>query len=126
MALLSFERNFNNMDLDSAKASVYTEKFGVFYVKLSLLEIGMYISGITVKKSPKYGGWWVQMPYFKDRTGSAKKYIEFDQESSARETIERLCIKAVEEKVTSSNSYNDTLPNNEDFDRPVDFSAQSY
>ncbi len=84
------------MKLEDAKASVYAEKKSVFYLKLSF-ETGSYISGITVRKSPKYGGWWVQMPYFRDpRTGNTKRYIEFDQESPDQQEIEQLCINAVE------------------------------
>lgn len=83
------------MRLGDAKARVYAEKKGVSYLKLSF-DSGTHISGITVRKSVKYGGWWVQMPYFHDpRTGNTKRYIEFDQESSDAEEIERLCIDAV-------------------------------
>lgn len=91
------------MNLEDATANVYVEKKGVYYVKISLPDIGMYISGITVKKSPKYGGWWVQMPYYKNHRGNTKNYIEFDQESSAYIAIERICTKAVEEKKQSGN-----------------------
>lgn len=84
------------MRLEEAKAVVYAENKGVFYLKLSF-DTGTYISGITVRKSPKYGGWWVQMPYFRDnKTGSTKRYIEFDQDSADRDEIERLCIEAIE------------------------------
>lgn len=95
------------MNLDNAIADVYLEKSGTYYVKFSLLDIGMYISGITVKKSPKFRGWWVQMPYYKDpRTGNSKRYIEFDQESPAREKIELLCIKVVENKANDTTAPN--------------------
>ena len=90
------------MRLEEAHASVYAEKNDVFYVKLSF-DSGTYISGITVRKSPKYGGWWVQMPYFRDpRTGNTKRYIEFDQESSDQVMIEQLCVDAVNEYKMSS------------------------
>lgn len=90
------------MRLEEAHASVYAEKKEVFYLKLSF-DTGTYISGITVRKSPRYGGWWVQMPYFRDpRTGSTKRHIEFDQESPDQETIERLCIDAVDTYKVSS------------------------
>jgi len=90
------------MRLEDARASVYAEKKGVFYLKLAF-DSGAYISGITVIKSVKCGGWWVQMPYFRDpRTGNTKRYIEFDQESPDKDAIERLCIEAVEARQTSS------------------------
>ncbi|MBB1555746.1 hypothetical protein HG445_002000 [Candidatus Saccharibacteria bacterium] len=86
------------MRLEEAKATVYAEKKGVFYLKLSF-DSGTYISGITVRKSVKYGGWWVQMPYFHDpKTGNTKRYIEFDQDSPDHDQIERLCINAVENR----------------------------
>lgn len=98
------------MELKQAKASVYADKKGVFYLKISF-DTGSYISGITVRKSVKYGGWWVQMPYFRDpRTGDTKRYIEFDQESPDQQKIERLCIEAVETYKSSQltpNSYID-------------------
>lgn len=90
------------MRLEEAHASVYAEKKEVFYLKLAF-DSGTYISGITVRRSVKYGGWWVQMPYFRDpRTGNTKRYIEFDQESSDQVMIEQLCIDAVEVYKTSS------------------------
>jgi len=124
MALLIFERNFNNMDLDNAKTNVYAEKSGTYYVKISLPDLGIYVSGITVKKSVKYSGWWVQMPYYKDyKTGVAKRYIEFDQESPIRPRVEQLCIEAVEAKIdNSTRDYKDTVPTDEDLDKPLDLS----
>ena len=86
------------MTIANATASIYTEREDVYYIKLSMPDIGMHISGITVKKSPKYGGWWVQMPYYSNRNGNTKNYIEFDEESPARRDIERPCIEAVENK----------------------------
>ena len=91
------------MDITNAKADVYVGKVGVYYIKISMRDIGMYISGITVKKSPKYDDWWVQMPYYKDyKSNKTKRYIEFDQESPMRIAIERLCIEAVEKKITDA------------------------
>lgn len=117
------------MNLENAEASVYTENNGVFYIKLSF-STGTYISGITVKKSPKYGGWWVQMPYYRDyKTKNTKRYIEFDQDSQDREVIDELCTQAVDSYIASgnsSNSYTDTLPKDEDIDKPVDLSKTMY
>lgn len=113
------------MKLDNAQASVYTEKSGVYYAKLSF-DTGTHISGITVRQSPKYGGWWVQMPYFYNpKAGSTKRYIEFDQESPDKAIVERLCIDAVEaskDHQGTTNSYTDTQPSDEDIDKPIDFS----
>ncbi len=112
------------MNLVNAKASVYTEKSGTYYVKISLQDMGLYVSGITVKKSPKYGGWWVQMPYFKDyKTGKTKRYIEFDQESPLRLSIEQLCINAVEVNLNAgTRDYKDTLPTDDDLNLSIDLS----
>jgi len=115
------------MDLENAKASVYAVSSGTYYIKISIHDIGMYISGISVRKSPKFGGWWVQMPYFKDyKTGNTKRYIEFSPESSAKTILERLSIEAVENNTDNdkpTNSYEDNLPSEEDLDKPPDFSA---
>jgi len=113
------------MDLTNAKSDVYAENKGTYYVKVSIRDIGLYISGITVKKSPKFNDWWVQMPYYKDyKTGKAKRYIEFDQESPIRLPIEKLSIEAVEAKlhVTKTN-YTDALPSDDDLSKPLDLSS---
>ena len=113
------------MNLENAKSDVYAENKGTYYVKISIRDIGLYLSGITVKKSPKFNDWWVQMPYYKDyKTGKAKRYIEFDQESPIRIPIEKLSIEAVEAKLSAAQtSSTDTLPSNDDLDRPPDFSS---
>jgi hypothetical protein len=112
------------MDLENAKSDVYTEKSGTYYVKISIRDIGLYISGITVKKSPKYGDWWVQMPYYKDyKTGKTKRYIEFDQESPVRLAIEKLSIEAVEATVgTNATNYKDITPTDDDLSKPPNLS----
>ena len=105
------------------QAGIYAENSGTYYVKISIHDIGMYISGITVKKSPKYGGWWVQMPYFKNyKTGKTQRYIEFDQESPIRLLIERICIEAAEEKALITRASDDILPTDDDLEKPLDLS----
>ena len=64
-------------DEKNIRAEVYkkTDK-DIYYVKVKILDLGMYICGITVRQSPKNpdGLLWVQMPYY----GQFKKYIEWD------------------------------------------------
>lgn len=104
------------MKFDDMKATIYAESNGTYYVKISAHECGVRVSGITVKQSPKYGGWWVQMPYYKDyKSGKVKRYIEFDQESPVRVPVEQMCIEAVEAKIRSTpRGYNDNLSTNEE------------
>lgn len=81
---------------DRVSAEVYkkTEK-DIYYVKVKLLDLGMFICGITVRKSIKSpdGPLWVQMPYY----GQFKKYIEFDgPDNKIKNIIEIRARNAVE------------------------------
>ena len=85
------------LDFKKAIPSVYifiSEK-EIYYVKLEI--DGMYISGITVRKSLKNPSeWWVQMPTYSSG-GKYGKYIEFDKQCPFRQVIEDKCIEAVEQ-----------------------------
>lgn len=81
--------------MENIEAEVYLEKNETYYVKLIFLDFGMYVSGITVKVSPRFGGWWVQMPYYFDRARRPKKYIEFAKDSSLWPAIESKSIEAL-------------------------------
>lgn len=85
------------LTIKAIEAEVFAEKESIYYVKISLLELGMYISGITVRLSPKYSGWWVQMPYYwNTRSGATKRYVEYSKQSVIKPIIEQECIAAVE------------------------------
>lgn len=74
-------------------AESYFNHNGIYYVKVAFE--GMYISGITVQKSKKYEGWWVQMPAYQ-KNGKWKKYIEYANDSPLKALIESKAIEAVE------------------------------
>lgn len=113
-----------NLNISDIAPAIYAELKDVYYIKLTIEKLGLYISGITVRRSPKYGSWWVQMPYYKDyKSGQTKRYIEFKQDSEIRLQIEQLCIKVIEEKdLDSKNQSTDILPTEEDMKEEADFS----
>ena len=78
-------------------ASVYAknEEKGIYYVKASVVSIGMYITSITVRSSPKYDDLWVQMPAF--YAGRWTKPIEFSGGSQFHELIKDAALRAVDE-----------------------------
>jgi hypothetical protein len=98
-------------------AEVYHEANGVFYVKVEIL--GMYISGITVRNSPKFPekGLWVQMPSY--QSGATwKRYIEFSKQSPLK-VIEEKCKEAVEQAGdVPSEDIGIAFPTDEELDNP--------
>jgi hypothetical protein len=75
-------------------ASIYKKTdSGVYYCKLHFSVFGMYVSGITVRESPKFPekGLWVQMPFY----GNFKAYIEFANDSQLYPYIKDLVLQAV-------------------------------
>jgi len=109
------------MTITEAKitAESYHEYNGIHYVKVSFE--GMYISGITVQKSKKYMGWWVQMPAYKDRMGKWKKYIEYANDSELKAMIEAKAIEAIEQPVANTPSNTNVVidPTDEELDNPL-------
>jgi hypothetical protein len=103
------------------EAEVYreTESNGakVFLVKIKLLEIGTFISGIRVQKSPKRpeDGLWVQMPAVKIGF-QYKKIIECAGGSPFLEIVERKAIEAVESYLEGVEAF----PTIKDEAKPVD------
>lgn len=75
------------LDDKNVRAEVYKKADnGVYYVKIKILDLGMYISGITVRKSHKDpdGPLWVQMPYYGPKFS---KYIEWDGSDNATKNL---------------------------------------
>lgn len=84
-----------NLNDASTEVYIFNEMKNIYYIKLSIY--GMYISGITVRKSFKNPSeWWVQMPTYSSG-GKYGKYIEFDKQCPFRVIIEDKCIEAVEQ-----------------------------
>jgi hypothetical protein len=98
------------MELNKIKAKVYTEKNGVFYVKVELPDLGIFINSFKVQESPKrpQDGLWVQEPKFCIKTKWVAP-IEFDKSGQVWKTIENVCRKAVEDKVTPDGSTRDNI-----------------
>lgn len=121
----TLKENLKIMVSDDIAPTIYSEVSGVYYIKLTIQKFGLYISGITVRKSPKYGGWWVQMPYYKDyKSGKTKRYIEFNEESTLWPIVENICIQAVEKEIPISNSHStDVLPTSEDMKKEFDLTS---
>ena len=92
------------LNFNTATYSVYNfnaEKH-IYYIKLEL--DGMYISGITVRKSFKNpDAWWVQMPTYSSGNKYGK-YIEFNKHCEFKYQIESKCIEAVESYSSASSA----------------------
>ena len=65
---------------------------------------GMYISDITARESIKkpQEGLWIQMPAFRRDDGTYKKIIEFPNNNDIFKHIEKICRKAVEDYIDST------------------------
>lgn len=110
-----------------AEAEVYreTETNGakVFLVKVKLVDIGAYISGIRVQKSPKRpeDGLWVQMPAVKIGF-KYMKIIECAGGSPFFELIERKARQAVDSYLVDEPNYptiKDEVANKPADDMPI-------
>jgi hypothetical protein len=104
------------------EAEVYRETVSngtpLFLVKIKLLEIGTFISGIRVQKSPKRpeDGLWVQMPSLKVAPFKYVKIIECSGDSPFLEIVQRKAIEAVESYLEGVEGY----PTIKDEAKPVD------
>lgn len=102
-------KNFS-IDEDYVEAEVYRETdingSKVYLVKVSLIEISTYITGIRVQGSLRNPGesWWVQMPSI--RVGAKYvKIIECGGSSIFREIIERKAEEAVKKYLAEGNLF---------------------
>lgn len=91
----------------SAKVYAKNEEKNIFYIKVDIPSLGMYINSITARQSPKHDNLWVQMPAF--WAGKWVKPIEFRGSSEFKDLMEDLALRAVEE-------YNDEHIEYEDVD----------
>jgi hypothetical protein len=101
--------DYFSVNESQVEAEVYRDTVSngspVFLVKIKLLEIGTYISGIRVQKSPKRpeDGLWVQLPAAK--VGARYfKIIECAGSSPFLEIIERKAKEAVESYLGGKNN----------------------
>lgn len=102
--------NYFSVSEDYVEAEVYRETnvngSKVYLVKVSLLEISTYITGIRVQESLRTPGesWWVQMPSIKVGAKYVK-IIECGGDSVFREIIERKAEEAVKKYLTEGNLF---------------------
>ena len=84
----------------------------IYFVKVSFIDIGLYINSITVRKSPKHPdkGLWVQPPKYPPNW---KQHLEFSGDSPFWKLIEEAALKAVD------NYYSDDwTPTEEELNNP--------
>jgi hypothetical protein len=83
------------MTLHTIEAEVLGVISGGYRLKVSVLDIGMYILGFTARRSEKLSsGWWIQPPAI-HTNGKWKYTAEFDKSKSLWPEIESACIHAV-------------------------------
>lgn len=69
------------------------DRNGFYRLKVSIVDMGMYMFGFRAKQSDK-GGWWIQPPSTKTPSGW-KMNPEFDKSRQLWQEIEKACITAV-------------------------------
>ena len=106
-----------NIDEQLIEAEIYKQTSGkkgaIYLAKVSFLDIGLYISGITVKRSLREGAeWWVQLP----ATYSGKWYNPFEVNQSLPFWV------ALEDKVLQALKLyltDNEIVTNIDIDKPI-------
>lgn len=94
------------INLHSVDVEVLGEINNGYRLKISILDIGVYIFGFTIRHSDKNeSGWWVQPPA-QLINGKWKSTIEFDKSKSLWLEIEQECIDSIKNYGTkNSNTY---------------------
>ena len=85
------------IDTTEITAEVYaTNKLkNILYVKIYIPSLRMYINSCTVRPSPKFGGLWFQMPWFK--IGGKDTYpVEFNGPSEFKSLMEDEAMRAAD------------------------------
>lgn len=76
-----------------------------YRLKVSILELGIYIDGFRATRSEKNrGGWWIQPPAIPP---AWKRLPEFDQKNNLWQTIERLATEAATKADLADSSSDD-------------------
>lgn len=84
-------------ELHIIEAEVLGTKNSVHRLKVSILDLGLYMFGFRVSKSDRNpSGWWVQAPATMTKVGW-KTNPEFDKKLTLWSEIELSCINAVTE-----------------------------
>jgi hypothetical protein len=87
------------LDISAMEAEVYTNSkdTGIYYVKITFPNIGMYINSITVRPSPYHPGeQWVQMPAKPVGPNRWIHVIEFKNGSQLQDLMRDAALRAVD------------------------------
>jgi hypothetical protein len=81
----------------AAKVYAQNDK-GVYYAKVDMPSIGLFINSITVRPSPNYAekGLWVQWPAFFTGRGKWTKPVEWKGGSALKGILEDAVLRAVD------------------------------
>lgn len=87
------------IQIDTAQivAEIYTQNAkGVYYAKVSIPSVGLYVNSITIRDSPKYPekGLWLQWPAF--MAGSWIKPVEWSNDSQLKVLLEDAVWRALD------------------------------
>ena len=106
---------------DNTRAEVYysfvnqKKQTTVYLVKVSILDIGLYINSITVQPSNKFPEkLWVQSPRFNIR-GTFVWPLQMQKDSPMRSLIEELALKAVADYSGNPMGNTGYAPHNKEF-----------
>jgi len=106
------------IDPSFAEAKVYRESNGFYMVKVSLSDIGLYITGIRVKESQfDDRPMWVQLPTYKAGRNWIRPF-ESGEEAEFKLLINELCEAAIREHVDAHSPF--------DYDEPPIEDSQTY
>lgn len=76
-----------NFDLHNVQVYVMGEKGGVYSLKIEILDLGVYIHGMTIRKSQKSDDWWLQPPKHRLSSGRYAADVEFDTRTELWQAI---------------------------------------
>lgn len=107
------------IDEQFIEAEIYKQiptKSGLMYLaKVSFIDAGLYISGITIRKSPKEPNeWWVQLPAYSSGKGGYIKPFEADQSKPLWLALQEKVLAALKQYVQEDEVVTDF-----DQDKPI-------
>jgi len=111
------------IDEEMIEAEVYRHKINesnipIYLVKVSFLDIGLYINSITAQPSTKFPSkeLWVQLPRYK-AYDKWRRPMEVSKSSSFFALIETVVIRAVD--IYTSEDREGYTPSDEEMDKPI-------
>lgn len=95
-------------NLHIVEAEVLGDINNGYRLKISVLDIGVYVYGFTVRRSDKNSsGWWVQPPATNVK-GKWVSTIEFDKSKSLWVEVEQACLEQVKLQEQGNRAYTPT------------------